>query len=500
MSLLTKEEVQKYLQLLNVLPANSADIVKIHQLLKADKIERCRDSFLPFVNSMWTAFIAGKHHKIMADAFERVASGELKRLIINMPPRHTKSEFASYLFPAWFLGKFPEKKIIQTAHTAELATGFGRKVRNLVNSADYQEVFKTKLSSDSKAAGRWNTSKGGDYFAIGVGGAVTGKGADILIIDDPHSEQEAMQGNPEVYDRVYEWYSSGPRQRLQPGGSIIIVMTRWSKRDLTGQIIQNSIKRDGDQWETIEFPALLPSGSPLWPEFWSQKELEAIKAEIPVGKWEAQYQQNPTSEEGAIIKREYWKIWHKDTPPQCEYIIQSWDTAFEKNSRADYSACTTWGVFGHLDENGVSVANIILLDSFKQRMEFPELKKKAYDLYKEWNPDSLIIEKKAAGAPLIYELRQMGIPLSEYTPSRGSDKIARVNAISDLFSSGYVWCPDTRWAEEVMEECAAFPNGEHDDTVDSTSQALLRFRQGGFLRLASDEDEEPLIQRKVSYY
>jgi predicted phage terminase large subunit-like protein len=500
MSLLTTEEVKKYLKLLDVLPANSADIAKIHQLLKADKIERCRDGFLPFVNSMWTAFIAGRHHKIMADAFERVASGELKRLIINMPPRHTKSEFASYLFPAWFLGKFPEKKIIQTAHTAELATGFGRKVRNLVNSADYQEVFKTKLSSDSKAAGRWNTSKGGDYFAIGVGGAVTGKGADILIIDDPHSEQEAMQGNPEVYDRVYEWYSSGPRQRLQPGGSIIIVMTRWSKRDLTGQIIQNSIKRDGDQWETIEFPALLPSGTPLWPEFWSQKELEAIKAEIPVGKWEAQYQQNPTSEEGAIIKREYWKIWNKDTPPQCEYIIQSWDTAFEKNSRADYSACTTWGVFSHPNSDGMMVSNIILLDSFKQRMEFPELKRKAYDLYQEWKPDSLIIEKKAAGAPLIYELRQMGIPLSEYTPSRGSDKIARVNAISDLFSSGYVWCPDTRWAEEVMEECAAFPNGEHDDTVDSTSQALLRFRQGGFLRLDSDEDEEPFIQRKASYY
>jgi predicted phage terminase large subunit-like protein len=309
-----------------------------------------------------------------------------------------------------------------------------------------------------------------------------------------------MQGNPEIYDRVYEWYSSGPRQRLQPGGSIIIVMTRWSKRDLTGQIIQNSIKRDGDQWETIEFPALLPSGNPLWPEFWSQKELEAIKAEIPVGKWEAQYQQNPTSEEGAIIKREYWKIWEKDTPPQCDYLIQSWDTAFEKNSRADYSACTTWGVFEHPDTNGVLVTNIILLDSFKQRMEFPELKRKAYDLYQEWKPDSLIIEKKAAGAPLIYELRQMGIPLSEYTPSRGSDKIARVNAISDLFSSGYVWCPDTRWAEEVMEECAAFPNGEHDDTVDSTSQALLRFRQGGFLRLASDEDEEVFIQRKASYY
>ena len=500
MSLLTRDEVAKYIKLLDVLPPSSPDIAKIHQLLKADKIERCKESFMPFVTEMWSAFIPGRHHKIMADAFERVASGELKRLIINMPPRHTKSEFASYLLPAWFLGKYPEKKIIQTAHTAELAVGFGRKVRNLVNSPDYQLVFPTKLSSDSKAAGRWNTSKGGDYFAIGVGGAVTGKGADLLIIDDPHSEQEAMQGNPEVYDRVYEWYGSGPRQRLQPGGAIIVVMTRWSKRDLTGQIVSNSIKRDGDVWETIEFPALLPSGNPLWPEFWSKKELEAIKAEIPVGKWEAQYQQNPTSEEGAIIKREMWKIWDEDRAPFCEYIIQSWDTAFEKNSRSDYSACTTWGIFYRDNEEGVPVANIMLIDAFKQRMEFPELKKKAHELYLEFQPDTLIIEKKAAGAPLIYELRQIGIPLSEYTPNKGSDKIARVNAISDLFASGYVWCPDTRWAEEVMEECASFPNGEHDDLVDSTSQALLRFRQGGFIRIDSDEPEEPKFKRKTAYY
>jgi len=309
-----------------------------------------------------------------------------------------------------------------------------------------------------------------------------------------------MQGNPEVYDRVYEWYGSGPRQRLQPGGAIIVVMTRWSKRDLTGQIVNNSIKRDGDVWETIEFPALLPSGNPLWPEFWSKKELEAIKAEIAVGKWEAQYQQNPTSEEGAIIKREMWQIWDEDRPPFCEYIIQSWDTAFEKNSRSDYSACTTWGIFYRDNEEGEPVANIMLIDAFKQRMEFPELKKKAHELYLEFQPDTLIIEKKAAGAPLIYELRQIGIPLSEYTPNKGSDKIARVNAISDLFASGYVWCPDTRWAEEVMEECASFPNGEHDDLVDSTSQALLRFRQGGFIRIDSDEPDEPKFTRTTAYY
>jgi predicted phage terminase large subunit-like protein len=498
--ILTEEEIRKYIELLDILPKDSPQIPKIKKLLEEDKKEKCRENFMPFVKEMWSAFIAGRHHKIMADAFERVANGSLKRLIINMPPRHTKSEFASYLFPAWYLGKFPHKKIIQTAHTAELATNFGRKVRNLVATPDYQALFPTKLSSDSKAAGRWNTNKGGDYFAIGVGGAVTGKGADVLIIDDPHSEQEAMQGNPAVFDRVYEWYGSGPRQRLQPGGSIIIVMTRWSKRDLTGQIINNSIKRDGDEWETIEFPALMPSGKPLWSEFWSQKELEAIKNEIPVSKWEAQYQQNPTSEEGAIIKREMWKIWEKDEPPLCEFIIQSWDTAFEKNNRADYSACTTWGVFYRTDSDGFDSAHIILLDAFKERLEFPELKKKAQELYKDWSPDALIVEKKAAGAPLIYEMRRMGIPLQEYTPSKGSDKIARVNAISDLFASGFVWCPDTRWAEEVMEECASFPNGDHDDLVDSTSQALLRFRQGGFIRLNSDEQDEFVPRKKVAYY
>jgi predicted phage terminase large subunit-like protein len=501
MTLLTTEEKQRYLAALDVLPEGHPDIAKIKYLFAEDKKELCRNNFLPFVKEMWGGFIAGKHHRDMAEAFERVADGSLKRLIINMPPRHTKSEFASFLLPAWFLGKFPEKKIIETAHTAELAVGFGRKVRNLVATPEYQAIFPTKLSSDSKAAGRWNTNKGGDYFAIGVGGAVTGKGADLLIIDDPHSEQEAMQGTAGVYDRVYEWYNSGPRQRLQPGGAIIIVMTRWSKRDLTGQIIMNEARRGGDPWELIEFPALMPSGKPLWPEFWSQKELEAIKTELPVSKWEAQYQQNPTSEGGAIIKRESWKIWEDEYPPQCDYVIQSWDTAFEKNNRADFSACTTWGIFYHPNEQGDAVANIILLEAIKERMEFPELKAKAMQQFKEWNPDTLIVEKKAAGAPLIYEMRRMGIPISEYTPSKGSDKIARVNAISDLFASGLVWCPDTRWAEEVMEECASFPNGEHDDLVDSTSQALLRFRQGGFIRLETDEPDEPLtFKRKVVYY
>ena len=467
--------------------------------------EESRTDFLTFVNRMWPAFISGRHHKVMADAFERVANGELKRLIINMPPRHTKSEFASYLFPAWYLGRYPEKKVIQTAHTAELAVGFGRKVRNLINQEDFQEVFPgIELSSDSKAAGRWNTNKKGDYFAIGVGGAVTGKGADVLIIDDPHSEQDAAVGayNPEVYDKVYEWYTSGPRQRLQPGGAIIVVMTRWSTRDLTGQIIKSATQREGaDEWEVIELPAVMPSGDPLWPEFWPIDQLDSLKAELPVSKWSAQYQQDPTSEEGALIKREWWQEWERETPPPCDAIIQSWDTAFLKTQRADYSACTTWGVFHHPNENGESIPNLILLDAYKEKLEFPDLKRAAYEKYWEYEPDQMIVEAKAAGSPLIFELRAMGIPVTEFTPSRGQDKIARVNAVSDLFASGIVWCPATRWAEEVVEECAAFPAGDNDDLVDSTTQALLRFRQGGWIRSSMDEwDDEPIYRRPVDYY
>jgi len=803
------------------------------------KVQKCQKNFIDFVKEMWPAFIPGRHHDIMADAFERVANGTCKRLIINMAPRHTKSEFSSYLLPAWFLGKYPDKKIIQTAHTAELAVGFGRKVRNLVGNPHYQKIFpNVSLSSDSKAAGRWNTNKGGDYFAIGVGGAVTGKGADCayfackcltlngmlpisqvkvgqevygynhklgrsewtrvlavstqykpelvsvggfictpdhriydgsdytkasearsatvlpmwerlssleegarkiteekgddqgvevlllerlpggrgnlqqvstlrrmesadgsnmqgmlsegqacegqllslqeglhegflgvqegrgekrkqesllhegvlfglegdqtknvsstyrdvqylqisvpweekvlqqgllleeegqehylrrglgreeeirkeegqrglcllptskgqvsgtshqpgrdgqqvgehdttlravsqplssysvgtcaedlksllrgsghwvvdiqtesknffcegvlahncLIIDDPHSEQEAAiaAANPSIYDGVYEWYTSGPRQRLQPGGAIVIVMTRWSKRDLCGQILKASSQKDGlDEWEVIEFPAIMPSGNPLWPEFWPLEELEKIKAELPVAKWNAQYQQNPTSEEGALVKREWWKIWEKDEPPVCEYIIQSWDTALTKGTRSDYSACTTWGIFYEKDNDGKRVAKIILLNAYQDKLEFPELKQKALEEYRYWKPDCCIIEAKAAGGPLVFELRKMGIPIQDYTPSRGNDKIVRVNAVSDIFASGFVYAPPLRWAEELIEQFASFPNSDHDDLVDSSTQALLRFRQGGFISTQSDEDEEYVPNKKADYY
>lgn len=495
---------QQLIQRLN--PEQQAEILALSDKLNdLREQEAARDSFMGYVRYIWPGFIEGSHHRLMGEAFDRIIDGSNKRLIINLGPRHTKSEFASRLLPSFYLGHYPDHKIIQASHTSDFATAFGRRVRNLVATDKYKKLFPdTTLVADSKAAGRWSTSAEGEYFAIGVGGAVSGHGANLLIVDDPHTEQDyvqALRGDTDVFDKVYEWYTAGPRQRLQPGGSLVLVMTRWHMRDLTGRLVNSMVSGRGDQWEIIEFPAILPdTDESLWPEYWPYQELANTRKTLSVSQWNAQYLQNPTAEEGALVKREWWKTWVQPEPPVCEFIIQSWDTAFLKTQRADYSACTSWGVFNLPDEEGIDRANVILLGAYKERLEFPDLKRKALELYKKRKPDAFIVEAKAAGLPLIFELRAMGIPVEEYCPSRGNDKVVRVNAVSDLFRSGLVWCPDTRWADEVKEEFAGFPMAAHDDYVDSSTQALLRFRRGGFLPLDSDEQDEPFYGRRFSPY
>jgi|TARA_B100000900_G_scaffold173176_2_gene147021 predicted phage terminase large subunit-like protein len=469
----------------------------VARLTDLEKRDVYQKNFLDFVKHVWPSFIEGKHHKIYAEKLQDVADGKSTRLIVNMPPRHTKSEFASYLFPTWMMGRKPTSKIIQATHTSELAVGFGRKVKNLIDSEDFKQIFpEINLASDAKASGRWSTNKGGEYYAVGVGGALAGRGADLLIIDDPVSEQDAL--SPTALDNIYEWYTSGPRQRLQPGGSIIIVMTRWSIRDLTAKVLKKQAEGGADQWEVVEFPAIFPdTDNVLWPEYWKREELEGVRSSIPVSKWNAQYLQNPTAEEGAIIKREWWNIWENDEPPHVSYIIQSYDTAYSKSERADFSAITTWGIFNPVE--GESEA-IILLDAQRGRWDFPELKDVAYKLYNEYDPDMILIEQKATGTPLTHELRRMGIPVTPFTPSRGADKFTRMNSCAPVFESGMVWRPDTGFADEVVEECAAFPNGEHDDLADSMTQAILRFRQGGFIITPSDYEEDEYYREKREYY
>jgi predicted phage terminase large subunit-like protein len=467
------------------------------------KLQAAKTNMLGFAQAVYPGFKIGPHHRKLAKIFTDVVEGKKKRVIINIAPRMGKSEFSSYLFPAYFLGKYPDKKIIMGTHTAGLSEDFGRRIRNLIDSEEYREVFpQTMVADDQKAAGKWSTSAGGQYYAAGVGGALAGRGADLFVIDDPHSEQDVKSNSRLAFDTAWSWFQTGPLQRLMPGGGIIIVMTRWSLLDLTGRLMDYQARNpEAIPWEIVELPAILNENSEdeksLWPEQWPLEALKATKASIDPRYWNAQYMQQPTAENSAIVSRKMWRIWEAEEPPTCEYIIQSWDTAFETKNNSDYSACTTWGIFYNEEEN--DSPQLILLDAFKDRMAFPELKVVALKHYKEWEPDAFIVEKKAAGAPLIQELRAMGIPVQEFSPSRGNDKTVRVNAVADLFSSGKVWAPDTRWAREVIEEMAAFPVGEHDDFVDTTTQALLRFRQGGFISLDTDERDDPEIFRRKSH-
>ena len=479
------------------LPSDVRKQFKQLQVMHAEKKiqNKAKDDFLSFVKTVWPEFIEGAHHRHIAKKFNDLASGKITRLIVNMPPRHTKSEFASFLLPAWMVGRQPKLKIIQATHTGELAIRFGRKAKHLIDSEEYKKIFKTTLQEDSKAAGRWETAQGGEYFAAGVGGAITGRGADLLIIDDPHSEQDAL--SPNAMENAYEWYTSGPRQRLQPGGKIVLVMTRWSTKDLTGILLNNQKEVKGDQWEVVEFPAILDHGTPVWPEYWKLDELEKVKATLPVQKWNAQWMQAPTSEEGAIIKREWWRPWKSKYIPPLQHVIQSYDTAFLKSETADYSAITTWGVFFPSEDQG---AQLMLLDAVKGRYEFPELRRKALEQYKYWEPETVLVEAKASGLPLTYELRKMDIPVVNFTPSKGNDKHARVNSVAPLFESGMIWAPEQKFAEEVIEECAAFPHGDHDDLVDSMTQAVMRFRQGGFVAHPEDYVEEKREWVKRDYY
>ena len=504
---LTKRELEA---LLKALPQMSVedkmellDDLEVRE--RRARLSAANHNMLGFAQAVYPGFKIGPHHKKLAKIFTDVIEGRKKRVIINIAPRMGKSEFSSYLFPAYFLGKYPQKKIIMGTHTAGLSEDFGRRIRNLIDSDEYKEVFPaTLVADDQKAAGKWSTSAGGQYYAAGVGGALAGRGADLFVIDDPHSEQDVKTNSRLAFDTAWSWFQTGPLQRLMPGGAIIIIMTRWSLLDLTGRLIDYQIKNpEAIPSEIVELPAILNEDTEdeksLWPEQWSLESLKSTKASLDPRYWNAQYMQQPTSESSAIVSRKQWRIWENDDPPPCDFIIQSWDTAFETKNNSDYSACTTWGVFYNEEEG--NAPQVILLDAFKVRMTFPELKEVALKHYREWEPDSFVVEKKAAGAPLIQELRQMGIAVQEFTPSRGNDKMVRLNAVADLFSSGKIWAPDTRWAREVIEEMAAFPVGEHDDYVDTTTQALLRYRQGGFISLDSDEkDDRYYVPRRAAYY
>lgn len=492
--------------------AEAEELYALVERFEADRrVTHLQDNLIPFCQHMMPDYKVGAHHVRLAGLLEDIEARRKDRVSVSVPPRHGKSQLVSIFFAAWYMGRNPSHKVMLVSHTTDLAVDFGRKIRNLIATPAYKEVFPdVTLATDSKSAGRWNTNHGGEFFAAGVGSALAGRGAHMLIVDDPHSEQDVLNGNFSAFQKAYEWFAFGARTRLMPGGAVAVVHTRWHMDDLIGRLTRDMTQNEGsDQYEVFEFPAILtvpdkdtdePTQKALWPEFFDLPALLRTKASMPAYQWNAQYQQDPTSEEVSIIKREWWRKWLRDQPPSCEYIIASLDAAAETHNRADYTAITLWGVFLNEEE---SAYQLIALHSIKERLEFPELKAKAMDIYREWQPDSFIVEKKSAGVALYQELRRTGLPVQEYTPHRGTgDKMVRLNSVADIISSGMVWVPDRRWAEELVEEIAAFPYGSNDDLVDSTVMAMLRFRQGGFITLPTDEIDEPqyTLPHREGYY
>lgn len=501
----SKDEVDRLLKGLN--PKEMADmLVLLDELDERKRVSLAQNDFLAFIAAVDPTYKFGAHLKRLGNLLMGVEIGSHDRIAVSMAPRFGKSQMISIYYPAWYLGKHPDHKIIVASHTADLAVDMARKVRNLMQTEDYRRIFPgVSIAADAKAAGKWNTNKGGEYYATGVGGALAGRGGHLIIVDDPLSEQDIKSGNTDSLDTTYEWFRAGLRTRLMPGGKICILHTRWHQRDLIGRLIKDGALNDGgDQYEVFEFPAILSEHDQeamksLWPEQWPLESLLRTKASMPAWQWNAQYQQNPTAQEAAIIKRDWINWWPHEDPPTCDFIVQSWDTALTTKARSDYSVCQTWGVFNN--EEDADKPQVILLNRIKGKWEFPDLKQVAHEQFEYWQPDSVIIEAKASGQPLIDEMRRSGIFVQDFSPGKGQDKLARLNAVSDMFASGCVWVPETKWATEVVEEWLAFPSSEHDDEVDTMTLALARIRKGGLIRLDSDRaGDDRVYQRRKGYY
>ena len=488
------------------------------------RLTRARHNFYDFCQFAEKHYVKGAHLELLTKKLQAVVDGKIKRLIVCMPPRHSKSRHSSELFPPYFLGHFPDQPVMILSHTYDLSKKFGRYVRDMISSPEYHELFPdTVIKRDQTAVGEWATTEGAHFFAAGVDGAIAGRGAGLLVVDDMVRDADALAGQtrPEVFQRIYDWYFQA-RQRLMPGGSIVIVNTRWAPNDPTGLILANS-KED---WEVITLPAVWPravlgedeDGHPvydpdepertLWPEFWPPAEIFALREELPSIKWEASYQQNPTAGGSTIFARPWFKLWPKPSPPnKLKEIIVSIDPAFGQNDRADPAGIVVSGIFeakrGELggrradDPLDTVQTNLILLDAFESQAPFPDFKQEVWELNRQWNPEVILIEDKASGISLVQELSLMNLPVRLFKVSRGTatspnDKIARANRVAPIVKSGRIWLPSPEvreWADRLLKQLTMFPMVPNDDMTDAFVQTLVYFRNFGLL--TTDDDWEP---------
>lgn len=438
-----------------------------------DPATAARADLAAFAVASWSAYKPAAHHYAIADALKRVARGELKRLMIFMPPRHGKSMLASEFFPAWYLGRHPEHQVIAATYAQGLADDFGRKVRNLVGSELHRALFPgCALSDDSTAASRFHTRAGGAYFAVGVGGPITGRGAHLLLVDDPVKGREDAESEV-MRQRLKDWYTSVARTRLMPGGAIVVILTRWHNDDLAGWLLREHAH---EGWEVLNLPAMAEpgdplgreEGSPLWSEAYPLHELEATRLAIGSRDWAALYQQRPSPQGGGLVRVAWFKR-YGEPPANPRRIVQSWDTGLKAKEVNDPSVCTTWAE----TETGW-----YLLDVYRRRMEYPDLRRAVESLALRWRPTTILIEDKASGQSVIQDLqRGTNLPVLPVEP-RG-DKVVRLLSVTAKIEAGRVWLPQVAaWLPELEAELEAFPNAVHDDQVDSLSQALSYLAQG----------------------
>jgi predicted phage terminase large subunit-like protein len=451
--------------------------------------ELARRGLAPFATLMFRRFELAAHLRMVIRQLERVERGEIDRLMLFLPPRHGKSLVGSQLYPAWYLGRHPDRSVIASSYGQELASDFGRKVRNTMADQLFESLFPhARVSPDSTAAHRFHLIAGGVYVATGVGGALTGRGADLLIIDDPVKNVE--DANSAIYrSNLHDWYQSVAYTRLHPGGAVVLIQTRWHEDDLAGWLL----REHADQgWKVLDLPAIAEpddelgrvEGEALWPNRFPSKVLERTRMQIGSAAWASLYQQKPAALEGAVFKRNWWRYYTEATlPPRFESILISLDTAFKVGTSNDYSVGVVLGVAA----NGYFV-----LDLMRGRYEFPALERQVLALAERWKPERILLEDKASGQSLLQTLRlNSRLPI---TPVRvDTDKLSRAHAVTALVEMGNVLLPEAApWLADFLDEVSSFPAAPHDDMVDALTQALNHVRDaspGGIWDFYRDQAE-----------
>jgi predicted phage terminase large subunit-like protein len=481
--------------------ANASELALRDRLFE-NIIGASSSDFLTFVRFMAPLLIAdfhmGRHIELICSKLQEVDDGVCKRLMVFLPPRSSKSVICSKLFPAWYMGRHPNHEILSVSHSDQLSSDFGRAVRDLVGNEMFQTIFPSvRLRSDVRSAGKWQTNHNGVYVAAGVKTQIAGRGAHVAILDDVMSEEDAFSEAGRRY--IKEWFPAGLRTRLMPGGAIVIINTRYHEDDICGWLLETEGGSGdyGDEvvnpWEVIKIPAWLdeesakllnlPVGSSYFPEWKPDHVLQLDELEIKRHNgskyWQSLYMQDPTPQDGGIIKKGWFKSWPHEDPPECQFVIQTMDTAFSAKTTADYSVMQTWGIFEKYETDSAGkercVPHLILLGNIRERFEYPELRITAQTEYEKHKPDAIMIEKKASGQSLIQDLRRAGLPVLEFNPDR--DKVSRATAATPFFESGRVWLPEYKdWALDLIDEAVSFPNARYDDQVDAMVMAVLYMR------------------------